>query len=118
MRRAIACSRPRRASGPPEPTVASHSRAIRYDQRPISPGTTGAARDAAMRAQRTSPRGRERRTKVLWTLPPYSTSVNNDRMSEVLPVVYLARHGETAWSLSGRHTGLTDLPLTERCEDA
>jgi probable phosphoglycerate mutase len=37
-------------------------------------------------------------------------------MSEALPVVYLARHGETAWSLSGQHTGLTDLPLTERGE--
>ncbi|MFZ0890137.1 MAG: histidine phosphatase family protein [Candidatus Binataceae bacterium] len=37
-------------------------------------------------------------------------------MPETLPVVYLARHGETAWSLSGRHTGLTDLPLTERGE--
>src|SRR5208283_1729632 len=33
-------------------------------------------------------------------------------MSEALPVVYLARHGETAWTLSGQHTGLTDLPLT------
>lgn len=33
-------------------------------------------------------------------------------MSEVLPVVYLARHGDTAWTLSGQHTGLTDLPLT------
>jgi probable phosphoglycerate mutase len=37
-------------------------------------------------------------------------------MSEPLQVVYLARHGETAWSLSGQHTGLTDLPLTERGE--
>jgi broad specificity phosphatase PhoE len=37
-------------------------------------------------------------------------------MSGVLPNVCLARHGETAWSLSGQHTGLTDLPLTERGE--
>ena len=37
-------------------------------------------------------------------------------MSETLPVVYLARHGETAWSLSGQHTGLTDLLLTDRGE--
>jgi broad specificity phosphatase PhoE len=37
-------------------------------------------------------------------------------MNTVLPIVCLARHGETAWSLSGQHTGLTDLPLTERGE--
>jgi len=37
-------------------------------------------------------------------------------MSEALPIAYLARHGETAWSLSGQHTGTTDLPLTERGE--
>jgi probable phosphoglycerate mutase len=37
-------------------------------------------------------------------------------MSGTLPVVYLARHGETIWTISGQHTGLTDLPLTERGE--
>ncbi len=37
-------------------------------------------------------------------------------MSEGLPIVYLARHGETAWTISGQYTGLTDLPLTERGE--
>ncbi len=36
--------------------------------------------------------------------------------STTLPTVYLARHGETAWSLTGQHTGLTDLPLTPRGE--
>jgi broad specificity phosphatase PhoE len=37
-------------------------------------------------------------------------------MTEALSVVYIARHGETAWSLSGQHTGLTDLPLTSNGE--
>src|ERR1043166_931930 len=37
-------------------------------------------------------------------------------MNQVLQIVYLARHGETEWTISGQHTGLTDLPLTERGE--
>ncbi len=39
-------------------------------------------------------------------------------MSTELPIICLVRHGETAWSLTGQHTGLTDLPLTERGERA
>jgi probable phosphoglycerate mutase len=37
-------------------------------------------------------------------------------MAEALPLLYLGRHGETAWTLSGQHTGRTDLPLTENGE--
>jgi broad specificity phosphatase PhoE len=45
-----------------------------------------------------------------------SPSHEKGTMGNVFPVVYLARHGETEWSLTGQHTGLTDLPLTQRGE--
>ena len=38
------------------------------------------------------------------------------RAPETFPVVYLARHGETAWTVTGQHTGLTDLALIEHGE--
>ena len=37
-------------------------------------------------------------------------------MSGVFPKVYLVRHGETAWTISGQHTGRTDIPLTDQGE--
>jgi broad specificity phosphatase PhoE len=37
-------------------------------------------------------------------------------MDNQLPVIYIARHGETAWTVTGQHTGLTDLPLTPQGE--
>jgi broad specificity phosphatase PhoE len=38
------------------------------------------------------------------------------RVSQLLPIIYVARHGETAWTVTGQHTGLTDLPLTKAGE--
>lgn len=35
-------------------------------------------------------------------------------MSGALANVYLVRHGETAWAISGQHTGRTNIPLTEK----
>ena len=37
-------------------------------------------------------------------------------MNDVLSKVYLVRHGETAWTISGQHTGRTDIALTEQGE--
>jgi probable phosphoglycerate mutase len=38
-------------------------------------------------------------------------------MASGLPMIYLARHGQTEWSHTGQHTGLTDIPLTPRGEE-
>src|SRR2546423_14602948 len=38
-------------------------------------------------------------------------------MPSALPQLYLARHGDTAWTDSHQHTGRTDLPLNERGEE-
>lgn len=37
-------------------------------------------------------------------------------MTSQLPAVWIARHGETEWSLAGRHTGRTDIDLTHQGE--
>ncbi len=38
-------------------------------------------------------------------------------MNSTLPRITLVRHGETAWSASGQHTGRTDIPLAARGEE-
>src|SRR5215467_11259746 len=38
-------------------------------------------------------------------------------MSSNLPNLFLARHGDTAWTDSRQHTGRTDIPLNERGEE-
>src|SRR5262245_15026635 len=60
--------------------------------------------------QRISRRGRgDPASHQNWTV---DDAGRTKQMSDALPVIYLARHGETAWTISRQHTGLTDLPLT------
>ena len=60
---------------------------------------------------RKNPSDEVREREARWGINQVRKAIETS-MSEVLPVLYVARHGETAWSLSGQHTGLTDLPLT------
>src|ERR1700722_14423849 len=48
---------------------------------------------------------------------PNTSSFRRHLMSADLPKLYLARHGDTAWTDSHQHTGRTDLPLNERGEE-
>jgi len=52
-----------------------------------------------------------RRARREGTMSRPLRSPQNDS-PHTLPIVYLARHGETAWTISHQHTGLTDLALT------
>jgi broad specificity phosphatase PhoE len=42
--------------------------------------------------------------------------LGGEMMEKSLPEIFLARHGETEWSLTGQHTGRTDIALTARGE--
>jgi broad specificity phosphatase PhoE len=48
---------------------------------------------------------------------PFVGAVGTDAKPQgTLPVTYLARHGETAWTASGQHTGVSDIPLNAQGE--
>jgi hypothetical protein len=71
-----------------------------------------------MMLEELEPRNAEKKKdrRVLAESTNCGESHSDGTVSRELPIIYLARHGETAWSLSGQHTGLTDLPLTSAGE--